>query len=612
MTPKEIGRLAGRIFGAVVPANWAVRSQEDQEDYGVDYEIELTTPDDRPTGFIFKIQQKGQLSLPRNVAGDTISFSDLPIEKLGYYLHDLKLPILLVVVDVTEQDVFWVQLQGNDHAQAAYDAARAHGRKTVTVHIPVANRLPETAHKLLDSARKAGDWLLVQGIRDTTPDELTAAAVRARQLDSVAEDVRKHLDSLRCEQIEVLIRDGSREQALEMASRLLEGDTETTAMRVAAGMNVIRIYGGMLAMANAPDRYQELVQVRAQTSTRVLEIVRATKSPAHLRVYARFMIRSARLRSASEQAFGLWMSLKAQESMGDHFTRYVTQAQLRPVVLRLLRELRATYRLIEVAARGGHFHLIPQMWAGTIHDGLPYLLLLRETSSPEAAASLVEWWDAGGVLALELAAETENWRDLGLCAITFVQLAPPADQAAQDQRFETAQDWIRRITDETLRDEILGDLEEQRTLFQPPSGGPTVDQEIAMYRQMAAAMGVNLDDPNDDIARIVNIGLQDLNPERVLRQCEHLFVSLGSHGIPAQMLGLPTAGSKNIHCMRHGHIIQGLSLDSTFDTFKQFYCNACGDCTPRPADWQWTREWQQEQDRAHAEEQKRGGNGDPN
>jgi hypothetical protein len=39
MTPKEIGREAGRLFQSVIPPSWAIRSQEDQEDYGVDYEI---------------------------------------------------------------------------------------------------------------------------------------------------------------------------------------------------------------------------------------------------------------------------------------------------------------------------------------------------------------------------------------------------------------------------------------------------------------------------------------------------------------------------------------------------------------------------------------------
>src|SRR6185436_14375211 len=98
-TAKEIGRLAGRAFQAVVPKNWAIRSQEDQEDYGVDYEIELTTSGDKPTGFIFKVQQKGVEKVARLRDG-TISFGGMETEKVAYYLRQLRIPIVFVVVDV--------------------------------------------------------------------------------------------------------------------------------------------------------------------------------------------------------------------------------------------------------------------------------------------------------------------------------------------------------------------------------------------------------------------------------------------------------------------------------------------------------------------------------
>ena len=41
---------------------------------------------------------------------------------------------------------------------------------------------------------------------------------------------------------------------------------------------------------------------------------------------------------------------------------------------------------------------------------------------------------------------------------------------------------------------------------------------------MANAMGIDLTDENDPIARMVRIGIDDLNPERVLRDCEHISV----------------------------------------------------------------------------------------
>src|ERR1043166_8793823 len=77
MTSQEIGRLAGRIFTNVLPEYLVARSQQDQEDYGIDYEIEVMLPGDRAGGVIFKVQEKGTTDLGLNAAGSQISYSDL-------------------------------------------------------------------------------------------------------------------------------------------------------------------------------------------------------------------------------------------------------------------------------------------------------------------------------------------------------------------------------------------------------------------------------------------------------------------------------------------------------------------------------------------------------
>jgi len=43
--------------------------------------------------------------------------------------------------------------------------------------------------------------------------------------------------------------------------------------------------------------------------------------------------------------------------------------------------------------------------------------------------------------------------------------------------------------------------------------GSTYEQ---IYQNMASALGIDLADPNDDVARLVQIGIADLDPSRVL------------------------------------------------------------------------------------------------
>ena len=136
MTPKEISRAAGRIFQATLPPQWAVRSQQDQEDYGIDYEIELTTPDDKATGFIFKIQEKGVEKADFIDNGRTVSYRDLSVARATYYLSLVRSPVVLVVVDVAHGCPYWIPIHGNPEFIASHRAALAGNNQTMTVHVP--------------------------------------------------------------------------------------------------------------------------------------------------------------------------------------------------------------------------------------------------------------------------------------------------------------------------------------------------------------------------------------------------------------------------------------------------------------------------------------------
>ena len=121
------------------------------------------------------------------------------------------------------------------------------------------------------------------------------------------------------------------------------------------------------------------------------------------------------------------------------------------------------------------------------------------------------------------------------------------------------------------------------------------EQEIDVYKEMAKSLGIDLSDEDNEITKIVNIGIKDINPERVLKNCIHLFVRLGSCGLPGQYLKLPTAGSKILICIKHNYGIESLDLDRLYESFKKFHCNKCKDNEPHLQDWKWNRKWQIEQ-----------------
>ena len=246
---------------------------------------------------------------------------------------------------------------------------------------------------------------------------------------------------------------------------------------------------------------------------------------------------------------------------------------------------------------------LPQALLRIIYALVPFLIRLRTDGWSEAS-------DAYGARALQiiklaawLAVDSGDQRNLEMAIATAAMIAEkPEDEIAT---------WARRaltmITDEEVKKDIrerldsLGSVQEASETREM-----SVAEEQQVYEQMAASLGIDLSRPDDKIAWIVRVGIKDLDPGRVLKDCERLFVSLGSHGMIGEWMKLPTAGTKFVHCTLHGHGVGGLSLDDVYETFKDQFCNKCGDCTPRPPEWAYSSDWQRNENTKHAKFTERG------
>lgn len=135
--PKHIGRRAGKIFTYHLPDHWIIRSQEDQEDYGVDYEIQLGLENaDAVTEDIFKIQLKGINKTKDNLFADingkkALKYT-LKIDKIKHYAN-LEIPIFLVIVLIETKEIFWVHLQDNKEIKKILEEKA--NQKTATIHL---------------------------------------------------------------------------------------------------------------------------------------------------------------------------------------------------------------------------------------------------------------------------------------------------------------------------------------------------------------------------------------------------------------------------------------------------------------------------------------------
>jgi hypothetical protein len=568
-----------------------MRSQEDQEDYGIDYEIEVTTRRDAATGFIFKVQQKGVAKADYLADGSAATYS-LSTERLGYYLEDMRIPVLLVLVDLEADAVYWRRLQGDTDVEGRFRRAREAGHETVRVHLPIAHRLPQSERALLAAVERTFDYI-------------TVAQIRRMPLPSVAEIItsdddlnllEQRLGVVKAERARRLVEKGSLDEALEICRTGLEDESQAVETRFQLGLYGEQALMLKLKGSDNPRAKEILLNQSLSVARRLLEISWPRSVSAHLRHYALALVRSARVAIRADSDLGLAMSLRVQRHTSDPYIIATTVGAQRRSTLAMLRELRFAQVRVVRLLRGGWLHLASSAWARLVEATLLFLRRLRLDGPDDALVAIAGWFDATGSL-VRAAAESNGSRE-EIEQWVGANLLIGAERGDFDARKAACSESVAKISDtgeRRIAEARLRDVGSRVTDQREPNRSEELPK---LYARMARGLGVDLDDPNDEIAHIVRIGIADINPERVVRQCEHIGVRLGSSGIPAEMLGLPTAGSKYVRCRKHGYQVYGLELDSIYAFFRSSYCDSCGDRSKRAEHWNWSHDWQRSQELA--------------
>lgn len=597
MTPKEIGRAAGRIFEKSVPPNCAIRSQEDQEDYGIDYELELTDANDQATGLIFKVQQKGVETASLGGDGKWVSFSTLTVEKMAYYLNKVRIPVIFVVVDVATESVWWTRLQGNEEVEQAYREAVAAKQETMTIRLRTSDSLPTTFPNLLAAVSEAQYAIITAVLRAANGTQLLEAAASSAHFGNTAAAIALQNDIFRSEQIERLIQEGNAAAAFRTAQVHFNSESESISMRFSAAMNMVRLFPATQTNRDDPQRIERVVAQRLQVTEQLHKLTHQVETHKNLRLYALFLRRAARLRFFVQQDMGLHMTLRVQSETGDALTISMTNAAQMSMATKVTQEFRKTQTCFLRLIRQGALHFTTPAWHQIASDISPFLIRLKEDGLNEALDQMVEWLDATYDFAVNVAKAAKDWSSIGLSAVANLQISGAFSKETEKyaQRKADARKTIEAIEDESIRTHWLSRFDDfVAALDAPHPARPSFADEEAIYRQMAKAMGINLEDENDQIASVINIGLRDRNPERVLKNCRQLRVKLGPSGIPAKMLGLPTAGFKSVHCVKFGFAAGALSLDAAYDLLVDEHCSKCTEAEPHPPTWKWDANWQQE------------------
>ena len=587
---RQIGRLAGRRFEATLPEDWIYRSQEDQEDVGIDGEVELEADDGTGSGFIFKVQIKGVAEAALIDEGRVLPFS-LKLERLKYYMNNLEVPVILIVVDLATDSIYWLSIQDNSALRESLTRAISKGQDSLTVHVPVNQVYEGTWSAMLSAVGQAMDWLRLHAVqRMTAGVHKTIKATPLESIENLLKNYSQVESLLRGRKFDVLFRTGRHEELWSEALIVLRANSEEVGARFAAGLYLEKVL-----RANSEPASEAFTKQAILLYMELGILARPRGVDRHLKMMSVVLHRSLQLQLAVRQHFHARISDQLTESdpLASLVSRSVRSQADNTVATLIYKTNILARRLLQSG--------LVQLFAEFItRVTLSLIIHLREQEAEgnaEYASALREWikylvgvherWSCHTGEDADLAASAVMVSSLGIASIIEDAIA-------------RAEEIASKINDQEISKNVFATIER----FRDRAGSSeemTPEEEFEFFRERAVSMGFEVDNPQDDLSRVVAIGLRDFNPERVMRDCRHLMVLPSrSLGIPARLVGLQFAGHKTIRCMLHGYAASGWSLDELYgglggpgplSGFKGQHCDLCPDREARDQDWCWTSSW---------------------
>jgi len=148
---QRIGEKAVKIFGSYLEMNkeldFSFFEVPGQYDFGIDGVIQIFKLEIH-TGEYYYVQIKGSKKV-RVMKDNTVSFS-LDIEEGDFLLNQFKGSVVFILVDLSNEKIYWHDIQTNKKTIDALQEGLRQKRKTFTLHLNPLNTLPETHREMYE------------------------------------------------------------------------------------------------------------------------------------------------------------------------------------------------------------------------------------------------------------------------------------------------------------------------------------------------------------------------------------------------------------------------------------------------------------------------------
>ncbi|MEP0354871.1 DUF4365 domain-containing protein [Paraglaciecola sp.] len=589
MNAGEIGTEAGRIFEYNLPSSWIFRSQEDQNDFGIDGEIELKDDNGKALGknSVFKVQIKGEERSTYINKGKTLSFT-LKLKRLEYYFK-FKIPVILVVVEVSSEKIYWLPITNDETLRSK--ASETGGNESIQVHLLVENNLvrknDDLANKLLGSVIDCWDYLHIKGLKESVD---RFPSVSPASLQKNIEDIGDALFKAHHQKLNNLLFDRDFTGVYQQASEICKSPIVPAKDRFVA----LLYYWQAFQTSPFTSVKREILEENFKICHWLVSLAREQKSKGH-RLIAIGKFRTVKFKLQLEQLHATHHSISKFES--DSFEHLIFNNQTHELYRECSLSLQKIIELCNRLTRDGQYHVLAGLFTDIYASVLLFKGIHNSRGSKESIEFLDFWHESMALLVMTYCVITKDVfkiERLYLLMSTSLKEDPKATQEARKLILSSLSDFEEAL--DSIEKFIL-DIDDNKDFY-----SLSIEEQKAYFTSMAKNLGMDPDDPESEYGHIVDMGLKNYDPSSIMRNCESLFVHYRPGGIIAQSLRMHSTGGMHLLvCLKHGYA-QGTGnlLTRLYDdsdgpsfghSFKEQNCDKCSDCNPRSAEWSWSLKW---------------------
>jgi len=273
----QIDEKACKLFDSALPESWICRPQ--LKDYGVDREVEIFEKE-KSTGIIFKVQVKGTEKPKFSSDGLIIGFS-LSMDDVEYLCEELKIPVVLALVDVTTSKIWWHAIQLDSELMKRFVIARQKKQTSITVHLNSENTLPETLTLLMKKILESVTFLSISSLSKASPTTFMNSMASIPDLDKVLKDLGRSAALVKSEKLARLWQSQDIPSIKKHIEEILENKDSSVEVKFEAHLYVEKI---SLQEARLAGDNREYSKITYGISKQLISI--SKRGPLNLRLYA--------------------------------------------------------------------------------------------------------------------------------------------------------------------------------------------------------------------------------------------------------------------------------------------------------------------------------------